>query len=257
MSAPVRSITARRDVYVFFALACLITWALDVPLVLAWMQHAEPPGYAIAMAGLSAWGPTLAAVLVAARRGEVRGIFGPWRTNPNWILLALAVPLLVHLPATLLEVALGGRPAAWFYPPVTAEHVAALVMFSIGEEFGWRGYAYPRIVQLHGPIAGSLALGAVWGLWHLLMMVTPEGDLPTLFGVLRGMAELALWSVVLAWVFERSGRSMAVAIAVHMGAHLDNVNRAPQTEVRLQVLRFLVLLVAAGLAARALSRRAG
>ena len=64
--------------------------------------------------------------------------------------------------------------------------------------------------------------------------------------------KMALYSVVLAWVFERGNRSIAVAIAVHMGAHLDNVNRAPEEEVRLRVLRFAVLLVAASLAARAL-----
>jgi hypothetical protein len=67
------------------------------------------------------------------------------------------------------------------------------------------------------------------------------------------MAELALYSVVLAWIFERGNRSMAVAIAFHMGGHLDNVTRAPESELRLRVLRFLVLGAAAALAAYALT----
>lgn len=37
-------------------------------------------------------------------------------------------------------------------------------------------------------------------------------------------------------------------------AHLDDVNRAPEGEVRLRVLRFVVLAVVAALAARALLR---
>jgi hypothetical protein len=47
---------------------------------------------------------------------------------------------------------------------------------------------------------------------------------------------------------------MAVAIALHAGAHLDNAHRAPETEVRLQVLRLGVLAIAALLAARSLQR---
>jgi membrane protease YdiL (CAAX protease family) len=256
MSVPLPSSAARPDVYVFFALACAITWLLDLPLVLAWTRHAEPPPYALAMAGLSAWGPTMAAVLVASRRGEVRGIFGPWRTSAGWILLALALPFLLHLPATVLEVALGGAPAQWFYPPVKAEHVAALVMFSLGEELGWRGYAYPRMAARHGPVVGSLVLGAAWGLWHLMMLFTPDGAAPTPLTLGKAILELALWSVVIAWIFERGHRSLLVAFAIHAGGHLDNVNRAPLDEVRLQALRLAVLAIAAVLAARALARRA-
>ena len=247
---------ARRasDLWVFFGLACAMTWALDLPMTLAFVRHAEPPAYALPMAGLGAWGPTLAAVLLAARRGEARALFGPWRTAPAWVALALALPLLVHLPATAIEVALGGEPAQWFYPPVKAEHVAGLVVFSIGEEFGWRGYAYPRAAQRYGPVVGSLIVGAVWGVWHLFMMVTPEGVLPSPLLVGKFVVELALWSVVIAWVFERGGRSMAVAIAIHAGGHLDNVTRAPLDEWRLQALRLAMLCVAAALAGRALTR---
>lgn len=161
---------------------------------------------------------------------------------------------MLHLAATLVEVALGGTPAQWFYPPVIPEHVAALVFFSFGEEFGWRGFAYPRMAARYGPISGSLLLGAAWGLWHLVMMVTPDGQLTVMPGIFIAIAELAVWSVVIAWLFERSGRSLAVAVAVHMGGHLDNVNRAPEEETRLRLLRFAVIVVAAVFAARALRR---
>ncbi len=45
----------------------------------------------------------------------------------------------------------------------------------------------------------------------------------------------------------------AVALALHASAHLDNESRAPESEVRLRVLRLAVIVVAAGFAARALS----
>jgi membrane protease YdiL (CAAX protease family) len=246
------SVPARHDdVWLFFGLACGITWALDLPLAMAWATNATPPTYAMPMVGLGALGPSLAAFIVAARRGELRDVFGRWRTRPSWIVFGLLLPLAVQLPATLLEVALGGHPAHWFYPPVRPEHFAALVMFPLGEEFGWRGFAYPRLAQRHGPVVGSLILGAVWGLWHLGMLFAPDPlrALPATT-VLVYMLDLALWSVVMAWMFERGGRSMAIALAIHAGAHLDNVSRAPETEVRLRILRVLVLAIVAGFAAR-------
>ena len=34
------------------------------------------------------------------------------------------------------------------------------------EEGGWRGFALPRLQRLHGPLVGTLILGALWALWH-------------------------------------------------------------------------------------------
>jgi len=244
----------RNDVWVFFGLACGITWTLDLPLALAWAANAAPPSYAMPMVGLGALGPSIAAFILAARRGELRDVFGRWQTMPVWIVLGLLLPILVQLPATVIEVALGGHPAHWVYPPVRPEHFAALVMFPLGEEFGWRGFAYPRLAQRHGPVVGSLILGAVWGLWHLGMLFAPDPlrVLPATT-ILVYVLDLALWSVVIAWMFERGGRSIAVAIAIHAGVHLDNINRAPETEVRLRILRVLTLAFVAGFAARSLT----
>jgi membrane protease YdiL (CAAX protease family) len=244
-----------RGLTAYFALACGLTWLLALPLALAWSRRVPPPPWVVALAGLSALGPTLAALLVAARRGEVRAVFGRWRTNPVWIVVAPALPAALHLPATALEVALGGHPAQWFYPPVKPEHVAALVMFSFFEEFGWRGFAWPRLVDRHGPLASSAVLGVVWALWHLPMLVSPESGAFAVDRLGVFLVEMPLWCLVIGWVFERGGRSMAVAIAAHAGAHLDNVTRAPDDEVRLRILRVVVLAVAAVLAARALRRR--
>jgi membrane protease YdiL (CAAX protease family) len=254
-STSARAPSGRDDVYVFLALACAITWLLDLPLALAWMRHETPAPYALPLVGLGALGPTLAAFALAARRRELRDVFGRWRTNPAWILVGLGISLALNLVATSIEAALGGHPAQWFYPPAKPEHVAALVMFSVGEEFGWRGFAYPRLARRHGPVLGSVILGVVWAIWHLGMMFTPEKGAPDLGTVGFYVAHLGLWSIVMAWVFERGNRSMAVAIALHAGGHLDNVHRAPGTEVRLWVLRFVVVAVAAALAARSLAAK--
>ncbi|MGA3122414.1 MAG: CPBP family intramembrane glutamic endopeptidase [Polyangiaceae bacterium] len=245
----------RNDVYAFFGLACGITWALDLPLALAWATNTTPPPYAMPMVGLGALGPSLAAFVLAARRGALHDVFGRWRTQPIWMVLGLLLPTALHFPATVIDIALGGHPAHWFYPPVRPEHFAALVMFPLGEEFGWRGFAYPRLAQRHGRVVGSLILGSVWGFWHLGMLFAPDPlrALPATT-ILVYMLDLSLWSVVIAWMFERGSRSIAVAIAIHAGGHLDNISRAPESEVRLRILRVLVLATVAGFAAHRLTK---
>lgn len=242
-------------IYLFFVLACTITWTMASGAALAWMRHQSPAPLAVAGAGLSAFGPLLAALVVAGRQRQLRQVFGRWRTSPAWVLLALLAAPLVHLVATALFVAIGGHPDSWFHPPNSPEAVAALVVFPLGEEFGWRGFAHPRMVQRHGVVRGAFLVGIVWGLWHLMYTITPMagGFDPIELGMI--MTELPLYALLIAWVFERADRSMAVAIAFHAGAHLDHIERAPRTDLRLHLLHLAVLAAVAGAAAWSLARR--
>jgi len=183
-------------------------------------------------------------------------VFGRWRTSPAWVLVALLGAPIVHLIATALFVAIGGRPDSWFHPPNTPEAVAALVVFPLGEEFGWRGFAHPRMVSRFGDVRGALVVGVVWGLWHLVYTITPTAGGFDPLELAMIMTELPVYALLVAWVFERANRSMAVAIAFHAGAHLDHIERAPRTDLRLHLLHLVVLAVVAGGAAWSLSRRA-
>lgn len=180
-------------------------------------------------------------------------MFRPWRTHPGWVLLALFSPMLLQVVAVAIETALGGSPAAWVHLPVAPEHIAALVVFSIGEEFGWRGYAHPRMVARFGAVTGSLLLGGGWALWHLLFLVSPQTGDVELLGLMM-MASLLPWSVIYAWLLQRGHGSLAIAIALHAGAHLDNATRIDASEIRLRVITLLVVVAAAVLAARSLRR---
>ncbi|MDB4973408.1 MAG: hypothetical protein JWN48_1749 [Myxococcaceae bacterium] len=247
--------TVRGDGLVpYFMLACATTWSLALPAALAWSRGEAPGPLAVASIGLSAFGPLIATLLIARPRGRLREVFGRWRTGPSWVLLALLAPMAIHLTATLLFVALGGQPESWLHWPGTAEHVGALVVFPLGEEFGWRGFAHAPMVRRFGPVKGSLLLGLGWALWHLAYSITPEAGGFDLFAFTLTMLELPLYALLIAWVFERSGRSIAVALAFHAGAHLDHFERTPFSQLGLHGLHIAVVAVLALLAARSLSR---
>ena len=44
--------------------------------------------------------------------------------------------------------------------------VTMIVVWSIGEELGWRGYALPRLMEQMGPVWASLVIGIAWWMWH-------------------------------------------------------------------------------------------
>lgn len=235
----------------FAVLACGTTWLLSLPLVSSWIRGVPPPPFMLALAGLGAFGPTFAAFVVAKRQRRLREVFGRFQSPPLWIVAALLAPLCLHLVARLGEHALGGNITRWFWLPQTPAQITALVFFSVGEEFGWRGFAHPRLFERYGAIRGPLLTGLIWGVWHLFYAVNPQGsvDLPAFAAML---VELLLWSPIIAWFFERTQRSISVAIGIHAGAHLDNASQIPADHWRMRVLVLLVVAVAALLATRSL-----
>ena len=138
----------------FFVTAFAITWALQLPAVLA--QHGLIPGpmerYLLPL-GLGAFGPLLAAVIAScweAGRAGVRDLFRPlrtWRVGVGWYLVALGIFGVIYVAGTAVFTVLGGTGAGpWLYPPDNAERIAAMIVFPIGEEVGWRGFALPRLL---------------------------------------------------------------------------------------------------------------
>jgi membrane protease YdiL (CAAX protease family) len=83
--------------------------------------------------------------------------------------------------------------------------IAVNMVFTFGEEFGWRGYLLPRLAPLGGPWAAVLT-GIVWGLWHAPIITTSYNfpGHPWL-----GAGEMVLvtvtLSVVYVWLRFRSG----------------------------------------------------
>ena len=92
-----------------------------------------------------------------------------------------------------------------------------------GEELGWRGYAQPQLQRGIGALGASLVVGTIWSVWHYWPVLTPAGGhLSELFstGFATWWAYELANSVMMAWLYNRTGGSLPIAWAAHAGLSL-------------------------------------
>jgi membrane protease YdiL (CAAX protease family) len=218
---------ARQPLVIFFLLAFAFTWGyfwlILVPLNL--------PGPLFA---LGAAGPTVSAFLVLALTSGKPGVLRlvrsmvHWRVGVPWYLVTL-----LGVPALMLSsylVVPGGladfRAPDWSFLPFYLSEFAFTLFLAGGpllEEGGWRGFALPRMQRRHGPLAGTVILGALWALWHLPFFVGPlaaTGPDGTFVSVSVAFVEFSIgligFSVVVTWVLNNCGGSALMAILLHL-----------------------------------------
>jgi membrane protease YdiL (CAAX protease family) len=96
----------------------------------------------------------------------------------------------------------------------------------VTEETGWRGFALPLLQERTTPLAASLIVGALWGIWHfparpdILLGAYGAGGGALLLGIL--VVRFLFLSVVMTYFYNRVGGSTLIAIAMH-GLHNDSV----------------------------------
>jgi len=178
--------------------------------------------------------PGLVAAAILLRRredfGSVGWGFGPWR---YW-LVGILLPTLAIFIAVTVSLRLGyvapapvSTPAGSLivHPVKLLKNMLIYLVISLplafGEEFGWRGYAQPRLIRQFGLIAGLLVLGIVWGLWHTpiyyVMHLYP--DHPFLGPFVMTPIDNILVVVPMAWLYIRS-RSIWVPTFTHAFADI-------------------------------------
>lgn len=172
---------------------------------------------------IGGFGPTLAGLLLT---GIVSGRDG-WRalgrrltTSPqaSWWPVLFLIPLLTSVvPLTRWLLGQAPGPEAWL--PLLAPGLALGLTAGLMEEFGWRGFLLPRLLERWSPWRSAWMTGLVWGgLWHGYADWWGLGDrgwtaLPLI--VLLGPVLLTAWSLVLTRTYQRTKASLWMSILVH------------------------------------------
>ena len=210
----------------------LIPFYLFVPDLSKFAGNLPPAELAVLGIGveLAAVGPSLAAILVAWRMpgaGGARSLFRQfrhWRVHPIWYLIALLLPVPILLAADVIWMALGRQSLIWLTVPGAIPFtIGAAVIPPLGEEFGWRGFAQPRLQSRLGALWASVIVGAMWSTWHLWPLAVPGGAklfLP--WDVAQTYIRLISTAVIYAWIYNSTGGSLPAVMVAHAAHNIDS-----------------------------------
>jgi hypothetical protein len=209
MSA-VASVVRRHPIITFFVLSYAISWAF-LP---------------IESVGFLPSGPLFAALIVIPVTQGWAGLKGlgsrmvRWRVRWYWYLVALGLPLAVHLAYVGLNVAAGGGVPSLAFSSVTT----FLMLFAIrlvnpadgplGEHPGWNGVALPGLQATYSPLVSTAILAVLVAGWHLPIFFLEEDGLrpPILVGGLLTTMAVTFWY---AWLFNHTRGSILLVVAAH------------------------------------------
>ena len=253
------TIRKRRDLLVpFFILTFAITWGLGAFIMLLpnlaetlfGKLSAASPIFIVAVAG-----PTIAASILSLVRGGFSGLralyaqWTKWGFGIQWYaLILIGIPLINYL---ITRVA-GHGPVPNLSTPssLLGFLVLQFVLGPLGEELGWHGFAFPRLIKRFSPLTASLVFGIIWGVWHLpafFVSGLPQSDL----GIPVFLVRATFLAILGAWIFIRTGQNVPSMVLFHfmLNVSLDMFG-VPQ-------LPLMVVTVVAGVLVVVLDRRVG
>ncbi len=162
--------------------------------------------------------PALVAILMNQRQGGRFKDLG--FTGPNWSGVGISALIPVVYLAVILGVLVGSN--ALSYPDETIGRLVGLALVTsviligpiLGEEIGWRGFLEPRMVERFGSDAGIIALGLIWGLWHLPVALDSHSlvDMPLYEALVHYPVFCIFLSYILAYARERTGSIWGPAV---------------------------------------------
>ena len=181
----------RYPLWIFVALAYIITWALWLPgewfaaqrgYILpnpATLTELLKTGFQdgthvlLSITSMLTAGPMFAAVIILAfesGRSGLRDLWQRsinWRVGGRWYVIMLAIVFAIYLPSVISGLLNSPVPTAnqvltpllWFVPLFLYTLLASGL-----EEPGWRGYSLPKLQTRHNAKKASVILGVIWGI---------------------------------------------------------------------------------------------
>ena len=261
----------QHQISIFFVLTFVLSWF---------------PWYAGIAPEIMAMGPSIAAFIVVLILSGWRGFvdllkpFGRWRVNLGVWGLAIFGSGILYLVGLGVHLLMGGKAPPFI---MIREEFNLLPLYlvmivlmpwngPVGEEFGWRGYVLPKLQNKYGPLAASLMIGTIWGIWHLPSFFASQGVVGAIAAAL-GMVFLVPYvlgtianSVFMTWMYNKSKASALIAgviwhaainfwapvflsdsslVAAREGTHLPTI--APNlylTVLAVQVVVAIILVIA-------------
>jgi membrane protease YdiL (CAAX protease family) len=194
---------------------------------------------------LTMWGPGTAALITCwLYRIDVKTLGWRWPT-PGWMPLSYVIPLLYATPVYLvtwivIDHSLALQPfmdsvsasynfANWkvfgtFFvgiPLLLTLGVVSTITWALGEELGWRGFLFPRLVSRFGFNLACLFSGFIWAAWHYPGLIWGHYNAGTnpLFALIFFTTSVVAMAFVSGWLRQHS-QSIWPSVLLHASHNL-------------------------------------
>lgn len=240
----------------FFAIDFIITWVPLWLLVLGMRNGILDFNMPfMIIAGSSA---TVVAALFVYATGNRRFIrdfwsraFDPRRIALPWWLFIIFFQVVFNALSILISTFWGGNLEQFEISSTVARAPMVFLIMTmlygpLPEELGWRGYGLDALRSRMNLLNASLLLGLFWGVWHLPLYFM-------LGSFQRGLAEyppallsyiVAFFpgSIIMSWVYYKTGRSTLAAILIHYFGNLSGELFSLSLETRVVQTCFSLIL---------------
>jgi membrane protease YdiL (CAAX protease family) len=224
-----------KKIILFFLIAYGFTWIFWISEALAsrgLLGSSIFVDFLLSPQNPAAWGPFVSAILLTFWYQRGKGVLGLLKKGVDyrfakkwWIPTILLCPLIIGGALGIAALAGENIPELyWIANPSLILVNFFIILFTGGplqEEFGWRGYALPRLQNRFNALVSSIIIGFMWGLWHLPYFFI--GTEPTYaYGIIPQIITAILLSILLTWLFNNTGGSILVSLMFHNMFNLSN-----------------------------------
>lgn len=245
----------KKGVWLFFVIAYAFSWIFWIPSALVARGVTLPAGWATFLASPlnpAAFGPLVSAFLLTLLREGGRGVLqllkrgSDLRFKKGWLTAILFLPFVLFGGSVWVSTLAGIRPLdlSVISNPPFALIAFFVILFTAGplqEEFGWRGYALPRLQSRFNALLSSLILGFFWWLWHLPAVFIPGrfmADNLVVFSALGIVIVLA--SILFTWIYNNTNGSILAAILTHTSMNWSIWLAMPSMKMDLPTAAFMI-----------------
>lgn len=240
----------------FYITTFAITWLF---WALAIMFNEGTSLYLFMFLGLIAPASVAIATVLSSKNAALkqdlkRKLISFYRLKPLNIVLAVVVFAAIVVVSIIVSVAFGGSLSQlsftddFSFSIGGASALLTILLASVIEEVGWRGYGEDSVAAYHSWFTESIIFGIVWACWHLPLFWIPGtyqcGLREMGFGyMLNFLLSIVPLGFITTWVYVKNNRSMLASIIFHLFVNTmqEKIAMTPDTKC---VESFVVLAVA-------------
>ena len=134
----------------------------------------------------------------------------------KWMIPAIVIPSICIIVSGFIMTCLSSNYVPWsgdmlFY----ILNFVAILIGSVAEEIGWRGFLLPNLQKKHSPFISSIIVGILWGVWHLNF----TGGI---LGFVLYTVTIIEMSILMTWVYNKSNGNLTLMTVWHLVFNLTS-----------------------------------